>query len=157
MPWQAIVEAIDNHDFSWNASETTQKAFTSGTGLAWNHLDGEPSASIECSRCKRINKTELTTTVDQQFWTTPGKVGEGGTGYADTGFGTSCSCGLTINHEVLRAQRFRKDLQKLLVHQVPMPGTLLSLDGLTPPAVSRRVQLDNPKNSTFRMSFPIAY
>ena len=51
-------------------------------------------------------------------------------GFADKGFHYTCDgCKLTLTHDVLRTQKFRKDLQQLLLADVPMPGTVLDRNG----------------------------
>ena len=52
------------------------------------------------------------------------------TGYADKNFSYSAPCGVVLDHDILRIRKFRHDLEALRFKDVPMPGTLLNLDGL---------------------------
>lgn len=51
------------------------------------------------------------------------------TGIADKSFSFSCPCGTVINHELLKTQKFRKDMEALRFDDIPMPGTLLDIKG----------------------------
>ena len=54
-----------------------------------------------------------------------------GEGFADRDFRASCSgCGITITHDLLRANKFCTDVKQLLSNRNPMPGTILGLRGL---------------------------
>ncbi len=54
-------------------------------------------------------------------------------GFADKEFHRMCeNCKVLIDHNMLRAQKFRKDLELLLLKDVPMPGTVLDINGTMP-------------------------
>ncbi|KAF2148155.1 hypothetical protein K461DRAFT_283217 [Myriangium duriaei CBS 260.36] len=147
MPWKTIADCIDNSDFSFNPSRTAQEVFTANTDLPWSNQDGPPFVSIRCPRC-RMNtlKCHLTTTDSEEYWNEDPSAGANGTGFADSKFNISCTCGTKIDHDLLRTQRFHDDLLMLLQDHVPMPGTLLDLDGLTLPVVTSKTRLDDKKS-----------
>ncbi|KAK9250681.1 hypothetical protein V1507DRAFT_494666 [Lipomyces tetrasporus] len=73
---------------------------------------------------------------------------EHGRGYVDRSFTTTCAqCNFTTNHEILKLQKFRRDLQALLKDDVPMPGTSLSQEGRPDKAL-------NPDLRRHEMFFP---
>ncbi|MCJ1445055.1 MAG: hypothetical protein MMC23_005560 [Stictis urceolatum] len=152
IPWPVINSVIDN-TCDYQPSTTARQVFESQTGHPWDNLKEPPGVSLSCPRCKAKVTAPWTSCVEKNQWLDP-KVAETGVGFADAGFEARCTCGLTIHHDLLRTQRFRKDLQALLVHQVPMPGTLLSLNGLTPPVNFTRYVMDTKSNSTARMQYP---
>ena len=128
LPWVAINSCIDNESLEYSASRTAQGAFERITGQAWDSLNDSPNATVSCPKCRQQLSCPWTTSEKSPFL--PSSGGEMGHGWADNHFQLSCSaCDLSIDHEVLRAQNFRKDLQLLLLRDVPMPGTILEVDG----------------------------
>ncbi len=77
-------------------------------GLIW----GRESAWItnSATRSKLIGETEAA-------------------GYADKTFGVAVDCGIFFDHELFKTQKFRRDLVALQSKDVPMPGTILNIDG----------------------------
>lgn len=128
LPWVAINSRIDNDSLEYSGSGQAQAFFEAGSGLAWDSLNDPPTARVTCPGCKRKLSCPWTT-CDESFFV--GSVGgEVGHGFADQHFEYDCdTCRVTINHDVLRTQKFRKDLQQLLLKDIPMPGTILSLNG----------------------------
>jgi hypothetical protein len=54
-----------------------------------------------------------------------------GEGFSDRDFAAPCSsCGITLTHDLLRANKFCTDVKQLLSNRNPMPGTILGLRGL---------------------------
>ena len=54
-----------------------------------------------------------------------------GEGFSDRDFKSHCSaCGITLTHDLLRANKFCIDVKQLLSDKTPMPGTILGLRGL---------------------------
>ena len=129
IPWQAVMAAIDNGSFVYNPSDAARKHFESQTRHPWDNLREPPVATFFCSKCKTKYNTEWTTCTSERHWSSS-PVGEGGHGFADTGFSAQCqSCHTVINHEYLRCIKFLLDVATLLAKRVPMPGTFISLDG----------------------------
>jgi Glycine-rich domain-containing protein-like len=151
MPWEAIAASIDNNSFAFNPGPDAERNFSTATGLKWKALEAPPVAQITCPVCSTILNVELTTCTKAGSWKNPYSAGTDGYGFADRSFTELCNvCDLKINHELLRAQRFCNDVVLLLNQGVPMAGTLLGTDGLTPPVVGKGVQ----PPSTFQMAYP---
>ena len=128
LPWRPVAASINNEDFFYNPGQNAQKAFTTYTKHTWNNLD-EPKLVLSCPYCRTRNTVDWTTSTTKSAWNRSNK-GENGIGFVDPGFQMMCtSCRQVTDHELLRAQSFIRDVQKLLVHQTPMPGTILALDG----------------------------
>ena len=51
-------------------------------------------------------------------------------GFADQKFMFPACCGVIFDHDLLKTQKFRQDMEALLNNDVPMPGTILDLDGI---------------------------
>jgi hypothetical protein len=126
MPWDLVDACVDNSSFDYNASQEAKANFESMTGLAWDNLHGPPTTNVPtCAKGHPINCP----------WTDahlgdPRKPFEDGRGYADKGFAAKCEqCDFATNHETLKLQKYRRDLQSLLKYDVPLPGTILSTDG----------------------------
>ena len=139
LPWAVVDPCIDNNTFEYSASDAAMEYFEDRTGYKWNSLDDSPKATIECPSCRR-NLYVLWTRWDIQLaWNkrcleyaeVPGELSP--TGFSDKNFEVQCQCGVLINHETNKIQKFRKDIQALRNQDVPMPGTILNLDGLYPP------------------------
>ena len=110
-----------------------------------------------------------TTAISRSSWTGE-NAGEKGNGFADKGLRIQCDCYLTIDHGLLRSQKFRKDVQDLVVRTIPMPGTLLNPDGTTQFSIIQgsllTIRLGRPKTykyetsrlsqfrSTYKTAFP---
>lgn len=127
-PWDAIDSCIDSTSFEFTGTTQAQQTFTQETGLAWNNLDDPLDGVICCPKCKQPTTYPWTTSGNCSSWSNDG--GEIGDGIADKNFAGKClSCRQTFDHEVLRACKFRKDVERLLLKDVPMPGTVLKIDG----------------------------
>ncbi|KAJ8098107.1 hypothetical protein POJ06DRAFT_258557 [Lipomyces tetrasporus] len=123
LPWALINTCIDN-------SSSTMSNFEQMTGFALDNLH-DPSTA----------KTDA-------FLDDPKRPFEHGRGYVDRSFTTTCAqCNFTTNHEILKLQKFRRDLQALLKDDVPMPGTSLSQEGRPDKAL-------NPDLRRHEMFFP---
>ena len=130
MPWKAVDAAIDNESFAYRPGENAQKAFEAATGFPWDNLQESPYTTVRCPSCR----TELNVP-----WTTCGSLTRTGSesysldrgyGYADSEFAIRCTCSRNVNHEYLRGTKFVRDVQKVVVENVPMPGGYLSLNGM---------------------------
>lgn len=51
-------------------------------------------------------------------------------GFADQKFMFTAPCRIVFDHDLLKAQKFRQDMEALLTNDVPMPGTILDVDGI---------------------------
>ncbi|KAI9872060.1 MAG: hypothetical protein M1830_002108, partial [Pleopsidium flavum] len=129
MPWSIIDPCIDKASFEYMASDDSMRTFETITGLAWDNLHDGLHAKIICPKCQR-NVNCPWTTPETYTWNASNYMANG-TGYADKEFRRQCSsCNISITHELLRVQKFRRDIQLLLRDDSPMPGTILSIEGL---------------------------
>lgn len=142
-PWQAAVDCINSETFKWNAGEGAEDAFRHMTGLPYDTLTMTGPRVVECPSCDVENCAPWTTCADFAYLYA-GKseshkalgaeidaMLSSGSGYCDRFFNASCTaCGTGIDHERLKAAKFRKDVKRLLSSDVPMGGTLLGLDGI---------------------------
>ena len=129
LPWEAINSAIDNNTFEYNPGPTAMQNFTSQILRQWNNMDEATTVALSCPKCRGEVVAPLTTCNNKDSWTTQNS-GKVGTGYADKGFQARCKhCFCPLDHNALRTQKFRADLQKLLTRDCPMPGTFLTTDG----------------------------
>lgn len=128
LPWAAINDCIDNSSFEYTASDEARHFFETETGYAWDSLCDPPNLSFDCPRCSRSLSVPWTTCTVGSIWTDPsGVIGQG---FSERKFWAHCvSCNLSVDHDLLRAQKFRRDVQRLLLNDVPMPGTILSING----------------------------
>ncbi|KAL8790019.1 MAG: hypothetical protein Q9195_006568 [Heterodermia aff. obscurata] len=128
-PWAAIDKCIDNITMEYHPSSTAVQGFTNATHLAWDSLEDVTEAVTSCPRCDRDVLCEWTSLSGSKKLNGNEYKGEG-CGFADNHFKVQCQgCQFLISHEVMRAQRFRKDVQRLLEDDVPMPGTIIDSDG----------------------------
>lgn len=127
-PWAAIDSCIDNTSFDFIGTVQAQHLFTKQTGVAWDNLHDPAEVSIPCPRCRQQMTAPWTTSGISHWLATEGEAGDG---FADCRFKGRChSCQQTFDHDVLRASKFREDVEQLLSKNVPMPGTTLSIDGM---------------------------
>lgn len=128
LPWLTIDSCIDDDSFEYSANVEAKSTFQTKTGLAWDSLNDAPSKTVPCPKCMRQLECPWTTTEEASFVDDDGM--ELARGFADKGFHYTCEgCKLTLTHDVLRTQKFRNDLQQLLLADVPMPGTILDRNG----------------------------
>ncbi|KAI9838829.1 MAG: hypothetical protein M1819_004035 [Sarea resinae] len=133
MPWEIVTESIDNSSFEYQPGDAARQRYESKTGTAWDNLQDSPTMNVVCPKCKTNLKCPWTTcgeTTVRKGDDLAASFASVGVGYADKEFRDRCSkCSFVISHAVLRVQKFKRDMQLLLVNDVPMPGTLLSLEG----------------------------
>lgn len=128
-PWDVINSCIDNTSLEFTGTTQAQHLFSKETGLAWDNLNDPTNIHIRCPKCKQQMTGPWTTSGNCSSWSTDG--GELGDGFADKNFRIGCpSCRQTFDHDVLRACKFRRDVEQLLLKDAPMPGTVLKIDGM---------------------------
>lgn len=130
-PWAAIDSCIENDSLEYSASRKAQEVFEAETQCAWDSLKELPTTTVSCPNCKQ-RLTCPWTTCDKTFFQPSSETDWEalGDGLADKEFRLVClSCEIVIYHEALRAQKFRRDLERLFLKDVPMPGTILSIKG----------------------------
>ncbi|KAL9120482.1 MAG: hypothetical protein Q9187_002960 [Circinaria calcarea] len=131
LSWVAVDAAINNKSFAYTCSNEAHRLFETSTGLSWENSNESLAIQPKCPRCSKEANVKWTSCTSEKYWRTENP-GELGSGYADKDFRHPCSsCGLVLNHEMLRSQKFRHDTIALLKNNVPMPGTLLNIYGKT--------------------------
>ena len=137
-PWPAVNACIDNESFGFSASDIAIRTFEFSTDSRWNSLDDPPFVGIQCARSSQIHSFPWTTWDDEYMWATAWQtqdilVGETlAHGFADQNFSVVCNCGATYDHDLLKMQKLRRDLEDLKSRDVPMPGTILDTYGTYP-------------------------
>lgn len=134
LPWNAIYSCIDNNSLEFVGTAHAQEIFTKITGLAWDSLHDPTKIIIPCAKCKQQMAAPWTTSGNYSSWSI--NSGELGDGFADKKFRLQCpSCRELFDHDVLRACKFRKDVEQLLLNDTPMPGTVLNSAGKVTPVL----------------------
>lgn len=129
LPWEAIDSCIDNKSLEFTGTKRAQHVFTKETGLPWDNLHGALEVHIACPKCKQQVAGPWTSSGNSSLWSISD--GELGDGFADKNFRLRCpSCRMILDHDVLRAGKFRRDMEQLLLKDVPMPGTILNIVGM---------------------------
>ena len=139
LPWAGINNCIDNNTFKYVASDEARQLFETDTGHSWDSIHDPPNLSLDCPSCNRSLSIPWTTCTSDSAWMNVSEVN--GHGFAERDFRVICgSCDIVIDHELLRAQKFRKDVQRLLLKDIPMPGTVLRIEG----KLARELNLGRP-------------
>ena len=134
-PWAAVNSCINNDNFEFMATNQAIGLFESKTGHSWNNIDDQ-NLCINCPSCSRPHTVPWTKWNSQTAWlSNPGNRGKlrGETeanGFADQKFMFTTPCGIVFDHDLLKTQKFRRDMEALLAKDVPMPGTILDIDGI---------------------------
>lgn len=127
-PWEAVNACIDNETFTYSASPNARQKFELETQRAWNSLDDRPAIDLECPKCMKVMSWPWTT-CDREPWVLQ-NTALLGSGFADRSFEARCPhCDFEFDHDILRAIKFRKDVELLRTYDYPMPGTFLNKDG----------------------------
>ncbi|KAK4987486.1 hypothetical protein LTR50_004618 [Elasticomyces elasticus] len=154
MPWHAIDRCINNSTFGYEPGHLVRELFEFSTRLPWDNLADRNEKRMHCSKCGGDISVPWTTCYEhipsetKSLNSTIEETLSSGTGYTDPEFNTICPhCRNTIDHERLRAVKFNQDVQRLLKHDVPMPGTVLDITGL--PACGLDVVVTTLQPATF--------
>ena len=134
-PWALVNASIDNTTLEYRAPQEAMEAFTGKGSLSWDNLQGSAEKTVTCPNCAKLVQCLYT---DSSAGFDPLQPFEKSTGFADKSFIAACnSCSTKIVHESLRLRKFRSDMQNLRNFNIPMPGTLLSLNGIPESSPSR--------------------
>ena len=132
-PWSTIIPAIDNESFDYRTGEKAKQVFKDKTQMHWDNLDDSLSVSLQCSLCKRHCKAPWTEWDKPDMWKSQGKAGFVGEwsahGFADRQYLHVCECKAQYTHDVLRLQKFQRDLKHLRTSSISMQGTILNSTG----------------------------
>ena len=137
LPWAIIDACINNDTFEFEAPSVAAETFVVKTGLPWDSNDDlEPNkTTLFCpSNCGTKLRVAWTTTDHPDMWNRRAdaelEAGHSACGLADKKFRVQCpNCGQVIDHEILKLKKFGDDVSALENDKVPMPGTILSLNG----------------------------
>ena len=126
-PWELVNAAIDSATFDYNPGEGSVSCFEQSTKHAWDNLSDPAMRKVSCSNCQKKWDRQYTNAAfgpDVKF------AFENSAGFTDKAFEMHCTnCGSVTNHDALVLNKFRRDLELLIRDKVPMPGTILSIDG----------------------------
>ncbi|KAJ5240596.1 uncharacterized protein N7469_002187 [Penicillium citrinum] len=127
LPWNIIIQSLNSSTYQFDPGEQARVNFEKMCGRPWNNLSESPMKSLLCLKC---NEKLAAPWTEGSFGCDPGVAYAHCKGYADKSMRVSCpSCKHSITHDGLSVQAFRKDVQTLLIDGLPMPGTLLSMNG----------------------------
>lgn len=127
-PWGAVNNCINNYTMEYTTGEPSRAIFEASTGLNWDNLHDSPDKTVDCPICGTRVSVPWTT---GKIYSYVHKAFEHFHGYSDKKFAAPCpKCKATINHERLKVLKFRKDVQALLQHSLPMAGTFYNLRGI---------------------------
>jgi len=134
-PWAEVNACIDNETFEFTGSKDAIQNFEQMTGENWDSLGDDLLYQMRCPKCASTHAVPWTSWGKDSAWITPsgsrGKLaGElESAGLADKTFGVSVPCGIVFDHELLKTQKFRRDIVALRSRNIPLPGTILNIDG----------------------------
>lgn len=136
IPWELVNNAIDA-DFNYNVSNDCIKVWESFMERKWDNTRDPIVKTLKCPSCSRSHQIPWTTcALPEEFkGPDPGLLGEG---YGDGNFTYRCNkCRRVLTREFLEVAKFVKDVQELLFHNRPMPGTVLDGKSGVPKVVPR--------------------
>ncbi|KAI1414988.1 hypothetical protein F5Y13DRAFT_11037 [Hypoxylon sp. FL1857] len=148
MPWKLVNKAIDT-DFNYNVSNDCKKVWENIIGRKWDNVEDPLVKTLKCPSCSTTHEIPWTTCALPEDYDCldSGLLGEG---YGDGNFTYVCSkCGKTLTREFLEVAKFVKDVQDLLHHNRPMPGTILHNDTGLPKMLPRTLTAKERHERTF--------
>jgi len=126
-PW-AAVESCTTDDLDFTPPPDAVDLFESQTGKKWNSQNEKDYKSIPCLCCGSPCHIPWTTAKQPGDFERPF---EDGVGFADGNFRFQCShCSFCLTHEILKLEKFRRDVKELVKSDIPMPGTVLPASGV---------------------------
>lgn len=131
MPWDAVNKAIDR-TFKMPASESRISNWTQRTSREWSNEDDPDLKDQCCPNCPATLSIPWTTCGLPQGYKgdhRPGLVGEG---YGDGQLKASCECGFVVTHNSLRVAKLRDDINKNIIADQALPGTIIPLESGIP-------------------------
>ena len=138
LPWAVIDPCINNNTFEYSTSDAAMEYFEDRTGYRWDSLNDSPTAIVDCPLCKRNIYVPRTQWISKRAWTKSSSLEDAelhgelvAAGLSDKNFEVQCQCGIVIDHELYRTQKFRRDIQALRNMDSPMPGTILTDTGVS--------------------------
>lgn len=135
LPWSAVNSCIENDTFEFMATNEAIQNFESRTGYPWNNID-QPDLSIACPGCSNFHSVPWSGWNSASAWvahfgSATILAGEGSAiGFADKNFCFKGPCSVVMNHELLKIEKFRHDIEALRRMDISLPGTILNLEGM---------------------------
>ncbi|KAJ5591410.1 hypothetical protein N7450_005382 [Penicillium hetheringtonii] len=127
LPWNIITQSLHPRTYRYDPGEQARVNFEKMCRRPWDNLSESHMKSLSCLKC---NETFAAPWTEGSFGCDPDVAYAHCNGYADKSMRVSCpSCKHSLTHDGLSVQAFRKDVQTLLIDGLPMPGTLLSMNG----------------------------
>jgi Glycine-rich domain-containing protein-like len=120
LPWEVIESCFDASD-NYQPGIGAKQFFDSRTGVCWDNLMDSPTKIVLCPK----DGSKIVCP-----WMT----------YADSHFREACpTCSTVLTHDVLSVHRLRQDADDFMLNNHPMPGTVLSSEGIphSPSSISR--------------------
>ncbi|KAI4869703.1 hypothetical protein F4820DRAFT_364305 [Hypoxylon rubiginosum] len=148
MPWELVNNAIDTN-FNYNVSNDCTKAWENIIGRKWDNMEDPIVKTLKCPCCSETHQIPWTTcALPEEFeGEDPGLLGEG---YGDGNFRYTCTkCGKILTMEFLEVGKFVKDVQELIFHDKPMPGTILENKTGLPKIIPRNLTFKERYERTF--------
>ncbi|KAI1761252.1 hypothetical protein GGR53DRAFT_525277 [Hypoxylon sp. FL1150] len=148
MPWDLVNNAIDAN-FNYNVTTDCKKVWENIMGRRWDNTEDPVVKTVKCPCCSESHQIPWTTcALPEEFdGEDPGLLGEG---YGDGNFTYTCTkCGKILSMEFLQVGKFVKDVQELLFHGKPMPGTILEISTGLPKRVPRTIAFKDRHERTF--------
>lgn len=138
-PWAVINRCFNDKTLEYNAGETAKSKFEQATKLSWDNLQDPLRKDIKCPNCGALVHVRWTAGHIPHQSVIPFEQFHG---FADNGFNATCSkCRYVITHDKIKVARFRRDVQRLLHRDSPMPGTFYNLNGIPEAAGTARAGL----------------
>lgn len=132
-PFAPVDKAIDPTSFEYSPSSAAKDGFERETRLQWDNLQDPLTTRFQCNLCHM--PYDVPWTQGAGYTSPDGNTFSEGTGFADPLFRAKCpqrGCSGFDTHDMLRVMKFRSDVETLLSQDLPMPGTVLDVDGRAP-------------------------
>ena len=128
------MSCINDETFEFRAPTEAVARWETTTGCCWNSLNDAPTISVQCSKCDTKHEVPLTRGIYRAAQGTPSQLTSpiGSIplpGFADSDFSSRCPGGIFISHDVLCAEKFRRDFDGLMRDGCSMQGLVLDSGG----------------------------
>jgi hypothetical protein len=130
-PWKQVYDAIDDKTFGYSPNQGAKDGFATSSAIEWDWWSDDENKVIRCPKCCH----DITVPYTRHATTSNSEKIEmylsHDTGYAGQAFQETCQhCSLAVTHKKLRVGKFIADAEALILHQGPLPGTILDLQGI---------------------------
>ena len=119
LPWTLVDVSINEESFVYAPPEECIEAFENVTGHKWDNLEDSMTKKLTCFSCKHEMEILWASNSEEKPTGSTGDFGR-------SDFIVRCTkCRGLINHDVMAVQKFKRDVQRLILEDCPMPGTVL--------------------------------